>query len=397
MTDHTLSKLQKISRIALKQNGLQVVWADGAKSFFHFVWLRDCCYCDDCGDSYSSNRYFLPTDISSGCEPGSVQVTPAGDLELVWREPRHHSIYRADWLRRYRYDSESRSKRFHQPKIWNRDIANELPTIEYREATGDDWSRFELFRMLRDRGFVIVTQGPSDPGSIEQVAKLIGDLGDSAYSRIFDLTPSSSTRTLGNTTRPVPPHTDEAFRYTPPGINVLGCVRPASEGGDSILVDGFNLARLLREECPQAFQMLATSAQSFHRIHPGELDQRARQRVFSLDDRGEVVGVRIHTRSAGPLDIEPEKVEPYYCAYQQLCSLMTSAENQIHFRLESGDTVLFDNHRVLHARQTFSDPNRLLQICNVPRESFHEQYRLLAGNLGYSEEADMILSGGMSI
>ncbi|MEJ2177632.1 MAG: TauD/TfdA family dioxygenase [Gammaproteobacteria bacterium] len=363
----------------------------------HFIWLRDCCYCDDCGDSYSSNRFFLPSDIGSGCQAESVQITPEGNLELVWREHHHHSTYSAEWLRRYRYDSESRSKRFHQPKIWNHDISSELPKIKYQQAIADALSRFELFRMLRDYGFVIVAQGPCNPGSIEQVAKLIGDLGDSAYSRIFDLTPSSLTRTLGNTTRPVPPHTDEAFRYTPPGINVLGCVRPASEGGDSILVDGFNLAGLLREEFPEAFQLLATSAQSFHRIHPGVLDQRARQRVFALDDRGEVVGVRVHTRSAGPMDIEPEKVESYYHAYQQLCRLMMSDENQVHFRLESGDTVLFDNHRVLHARQTFSDPNRLLQICNVPRESFHEQYRLLAGELGYTDEADMILSGGMTI
>ncbi|MGI9318337.1 MAG: TauD/TfdA family dioxygenase, partial [bacterium] len=238
--------------------------------------------------------------------------------------------------------------------------------------------------------------GPKEPGSVEQVAGLLGDLGDSAYTRVFDLTPSSKTRTLGNTTRPVPPHTDEAFRYSPPGINVLGCVKPADQGGDSILVDGLNLARIIRQNHPQEFEYLTTLAQSFHRIHPGQLDQRARQRVFALDDRGEVVGIRVHTRSQGPLDIEADYVEAYYEAYWRLCALMMSPENQIRFRLESGDTVLFDNHRVLHARQHFADPYRFLQICNVSREGFHEQYRLLASKLGHTDEADMILSGGMT-
>ena len=235
------------------------------------------------------------------------------------------------------------------------------------------------------------------PGFVQQVAELIGELGVSAYSRIFDLKPGSRIKTLGNTIRPVPPHTDEAFRYSPPGINVLGCVRPAQEGGDSILVDGFNLAEILRSSYPEAFDLLAGAAQSFHRIHPGELDQRARQRIFALDDRGEVVGVRVHTRSAGPLDIDSGMVEDYYDAYRRLCQLMQMPDNQVRFRLESGDTVLFDNHRILHARQHFTDQARHLQICNVPRESFHEQYRLLANKLGHKKEADLILSGGMTV
>ena len=251
--------------------------------------------------------------------------------------------------------------------------------------------------MLRDFGFVIVSGGSKLPGSVLQIAGLIGELGVSAYSQVFDLTPGSCVRTLGNTTRLVPPHTDEAFRYTPPGINVLGCVKPAAEGGDSILVDGFYLADTLRRSFPEAFDLLAGAAQSFHRFHPGELDQRARQRVFALDDRGEVAGVRVHTRSAGPLDIDADMVEDYYEAYRRLCQLMIMPENQVQFRLESGDAVLFDNHRVLHARQHFTGQNRFLQICNVPRESFHEQYRLLANKLGHVDEADMILSGGMVV
>ena len=42
-----------------------------------------------------------------------------------------------------------------------------------------------------------------------------------AYGQIFDLAPKSKIRTMGNTTRPVPPHTDEPFRFGPPGIFVL--------------------------------------------------------------------------------------------------------------------------------------------------------------------------------
>ena len=44
-------------------DGLWLQWADGYRSFFHALWLRDCCYCESCGDSYSSKRYIVPSDI----------------------------------------------------------------------------------------------------------------------------------------------------------------------------------------------------------------------------------------------------------------------------------------------------------------------------------------------
>ena len=61
-----------------------------------------------------------------------------------------------------------------------------------------------------------------------------------------------------------------------------------------------------------------------------------------------------------------------------------------------GRRVLFDNHRVMHARAGFDDENRKLRICSVSREQFHEQLRMLAFKLGYVEESQMILSAGVS-
>ena len=71
-------------------------------------------------------------------------------------------------------------------------------------------------------------------------------------------------------------------------------------------------------------------------------------------------------------------------------------ENQLRLTLEPGDSVVFDNHRVLHARTGFSDPTRFLQICNVPRELFHDRLRLLAAKLGHLEEARMAMAAGAS-
>ena len=123
--------------------------------------------------------------------------------------------------------------------------------------------------------------------------------------------------------------------------------------------------------------------------------KRSRQRMIALDDRGAVIGIRVHTRAAGPLDLPPDLVEPYYRAHQAFCERMMSPEFQLRFQLGAGESLMFDNHRVLHARAEFSDPRRFLQICNASRETFHERLRLLAAKLGYADEANQVLPAGM--
>ena len=279
--------------------------------------------------------------------------------------------------------------------MWDSGIGETLPEVSFEAAQRDDQARLDLYRKLRDYGFVVVAGGPRDAGGTESVARLIGDLGDSAYTPIFDLTPSSRVKTMGNTNKAVPPHTDEAFRYSPPGINILSCLKPAADGGDTVLVDGFFAAESLRRFDKSMYEMLCSHHQLFNRIHPGRLDQRSRSRMIERDDRGRVVGIRFHTRAAGPLDLPADRVKPYYAAHRRFCELVSAPENQLRFRLEAGDSVMFDNHRVLHARTEFSDCARHLQICNVGRETFHERLRLLAAGLGFDDEADMVLAAGV--
>ncbi len=397
VAEHRVANTQLlILNVVEHDNGLTVSWNDGHESFFHHIWLRDCCYCDICGDSYSSKRYAVPSDISLDSAPQSVELDDAGGLSVRWAPDGHRSHYDAGWLRRNCYDDASRDLRRHKPRLWDCELSVSQAEVDYGDAMETDSGRLTFYRTLRDFGFVIVRNGPCEPGSVAKVANMIGEMGESAYTQIFDLTPKSNTRTIGNSTRPVPPHTDEAFRFSPPGVNILACVRPAEDGGDTVLTDGFNIASKLRNIEPESFELLATRSHRFHRLHEGNLDQQANVRMIALDDRQEICGVRIHTRASGPMDLAADDVEPFYKAHHMLCQLMMAPENQIRLRLNAGDTALFDNHRVLHARTDFKDPERLMQICNVSREEFHERLRILARKMGHLEEAEQVLASGMA-
>ena len=392
---NTVTPLQDIT-LTRASNGIGISWPDGHESFFHHLWLRDCCYCELCGNSYSSKRYFKPSDIALDIRPHTVALAQNSELAITWPDG-HASRYKLDWLRVNCYSDTARVQRFHRPTTWNASISHSLPTSYYGEVSQSDQARLDFLGKIRDYGFVVVRDGPREDNGVEIVANLVGEVSDSAYGKVFDLTPRSQHKTLGNTFDPVPPHTDEAYRHAPPGINVLHCVRPAETGGASVLVDGFNLGNLLREANPEGFHLLATQPQPFHRIVPSAgIDQRTRAPVFVVDEYDTIVGYRFHTRTAAPLDVPAHLVEWLYATNHQLSTLMMDERNHARFRLESGDTVLFDNHRVMHAREGFDDPNRMMRICNVSREQFHEQLRLLAADLGFNAQSNQIMSAGVN-
>ena len=359
---------------------------------FHYVWLRDCCYCDECGDCYSSLRQYVPDLRSLDSRPDNISWQD-GVLTIRWKDG-HQSVYSSQWLNENRYDDQARAARRIPYRYWDGSSDVSEFTFDFELAQNDESKRLSLQKSLIENGIAIIKNGPATPGGVLDFAGLFGAVEQSAYGAIFDLTPGNAIGTAGTTLRAVPPHSDEAFAYTPPGIEALACVIPAEEGGDSILVDGFGIAQKLRQQSPKGFDLLATWNHHYVRMHQDKLDQRAFAPVIALDDDGEISGIRIHTRASAPLDIPQEVMEDYLDAYHRLCAMMMSPENQLQINLGAGEAIIFDNHRALHSRTAFSDRNRHLQICSVPREKFHESFRLLATRTGHTALANSVLRAG---
>lgn len=384
----------QLATIAQRETGISVAWEDGVESFFHNVWLRDTCFCEECGDCYSSNRHMVISELPREFSPRIASLDDQGRLAIEWTPDGHRSVHDGDWLRRNRYDDEAREARRPRPILWDASEMAAPPRVSFAAARDTDTARLALYRAVRDHGFCIVESGPAEAGGLLRTAELMGEVSDAAYGAVFDLSPANTIGTLGATLRAVPPHTDEPFRYMPPGLLILGCVRPATEGGDTILVDGFQIGERLRREDPEAFDLLCRPNHVFIRYHAGTLDERMRGKVISVDDRGAVCGIRLHTRSTAPLDVPSEAVPAYFAAHRALVALAMAPENQIRLRLKAGDVAVLDNHRVLHSRTAFSDPTRFLQTSSVSREDFHENLRLLTARLGYRDEADQALPSG---
>lgn len=386
--------LSPVPRLEAGDDVLRIQWAGQPANAYHYFWLRSACFCELCGDSHTGSRRLHPSDVSPNIRPRDISMPASDRLRIVWEPDGLVSEFSCGWLRDYVYDGERERWR---PQLW--DATLELADVSHRldEIENSDRAALDFMRCLRDYGLAVVRRGACRAVGIEAMAALIGDIAEAAYKPVFELRPDPAAHTFGNTMQPVPPHTDEAYLHTPTGILVLYCIKPARDGGETALVDGFQVATRLRESDPEAFDLLARCPQTYHRIVPGAgMDFRTRARALNVDERGDLVGFRFHPRAMAPTDVDPEIAAALHRANAALSSLILDPAQQLEFGLRAGDAVLFDNHRIMHARRAFADPARHLQICNVSRDHFHQKLRLAAARLGYDAEARQILPAGVS-
>lgn len=377
------SPSQHIASLTEEARGLLVNWSDGHVSFFHYVWLRDNCYCEMCGETMVGVRFLRVSDLDLDVRPQSAHVHNQEDLKITWQPDGHQSGYPAQWLRRHCYSETSRNRRRHKPVLWDDGIMSSLPWFEVEGLAGDESQRMVFLETLRDLGFALLRGVGLEEGALARAVQLAGPVQMGVYGPgAFELNPRSSRRIIGNTHHAVPPHTDEGYWQHPSGIIFIACDVPSDDGeGKSVLVDGFKVAEQLRAEDPEAFDLLSTVSMPFHRVHPNEMDLRALGRVLCLDSDGDLVGVRYPARNAAPLDVPQALVEPAYRALWKFSAGINDTGNEMKLRLEHGECMVFDNHRVFHGREAFSGERRML-LTSVNRQDFHSTVRLLAKKLG---------------
>lgn len=161
-------------------------------------------------------------------------------------------------------------------------------------------------------------------------------------------------------------------------------------GGESVLVDGFKLAQVIEEENPDHYHILSTVP--FDYQYRDKDNRYLNSYVpFTLNpDTGSISQVHFNNYDRSPIStrtvqalhrIKPSgSIADIYEAIQTFLKTMRESEYQYQFRLEPGRAVIFDNHRVLHARTAFTGRRRL---CGgyVNREDWRSRVMVTSNKL----------------
>lgn len=377
MTDATDAK-----RIRATPELLTVEWADGGRSEFSSLWLRDNLAGDR--DEHSGQRLIDITELppnprirAATRENGGVRVDFEGEARAAtfsfsWlaahapgRAPRRPELIVRTWL-------EGGTLEARRDFAWTN-----LATLRSEAAVRLEW----LTRLLQE-GLAFLEGVPSSAGAILEAVPLIGRVLETNYGLTFDVRSVPQPENLAYSDLGLGLHTDNPYREPVPGFQALHALIASNEGGDSLFADGFAIAAHLRSSDPQAFAQLTQTAIPFlYRSKDAEL--YAERPLIQLTPSGAIAAVHYNNRSIAPLGVAGAEATRFYAAYRRLAALLQDARFQLRTRLDSGTLVVFDNQRVLHGRTAFSSARhpRHLQGCYLTRDSVYSEAALLRRKL----------------
>ena len=378
-------------------------WSDGTASYYHYVWLRQQHFHPAIGraDQDSEAGFRLPDEPES-LEVGDCRVED-GHLVVSWSNDGAETRHALDWLKWNAYDDHHRRQRKAELVTWNGAQASQFQWFSWDEVIRDDDTLWKLFVTLRDRGLVRLAGAPVAEGVIATLAERFGPLRVTDFGAVSDIRsiPDADAGRSANIGasgfHQLAPHTDEGWRYAPPGIAFHLCLQQAPQGaGAAMLVDGLLAAERLRESDVESFDFLTRVPLRFAAARNPEERYFAVGRVIVTDIDGAIAGVRFSDRTLGVQHLPPEQIEPAYRSLRAFAQELYADDLIYKHVLAPGEMHVFDNHRVLHAREAF-DPQlgpRRIQSCTVDREEFHNRLRQLAERLGHLQDLHMILPNG---
>jgi gamma-butyrobetaine dioxygenase len=339
---------------------------------FHALWLRD--NAQDAATRSPGNGQRLITLLDIPSDTRIADAVWSGDHLEIRFEPEGKTVtFAADWLAAHIYDGTApigAGWTGSEITRWDAGLSDRIPVAVYQQVRDDAVARLHWLKAIARYGFARLMGLPTTSGLPTTVAALFGYVRETNYGRIFDVRVEANPNNLAYTNLGLQAHTDNPYRDPAPGLQILACLRNEVEGGESIVVDGFEVARRLQAESPRGFALLAGHNARFEYAGTPGVRLRSKKPLIELGPDGELLAVRFNNRSAAPfVDIGYDDMADYYRAYRRMAELIDDPALAVRFKLGPGEAFIVDNLRVLHARCAItSGGHRHLQGCYADRD-----------------------------
>ncbi len=360
-----------ISKVTQNGSGLDVIWSDGEKSNFNFMWLRD--NCPTAHDKDSRHRMFNILNVSQNISPKKYNINSAGKLEIEWNEGEHTSCYEPSWLRENCYTLKNKKKYVSPYQLWDSSLANNLKSIniEHEEIIDSNEGLVKWLELLHFKGIAIVKNAPKDKKSALPLLNKISHTRETFFKTPFEVINVPKPNNSAYTSHGLRNHMDLPWFENPPGYQFLHCLVNDAEGGDSSAVDGFAVADYLRKNEKKIFETLVNTPLKFRdKDYTQEIHRSFHAPAITLTKDGDYNDIRFSVATMDALDCHPNIMTDIYKAHHKFGNLLHDDKFQIKFRLEPGDIFSFNNRRLLHGRTAFNpnSGNRHLQGYYMDRD-----------------------------
>jgi len=339
----------------------------------HPIWLRERVRDEQFLDKNNDQRLFDPSSLNNiNIENAKINNDT---LELTFNDG-VTSKFEINKIISELLDSENLSKIVKQ-KFWDSSLKNN-PTYEFKENFYDSKDMYDLLKSFYEYGFVIIKNIPAQNNYIVNFANSIGSVRATNFGEFFNVRSVPNPNDLAYTSLALPPHTDNPYRKPVPCIQLLHCIENEVSGGFSTLVDGFKVAKHLKENNPKYFEILTRIKVKF-KFTDKDVILENKGELIELNELGNFKQIRFNTRLDYVPVLEKNQLDLYYKARKKISDLYNSEKFKIEFKLMPGDIIMMDNHRLLHGRTVYdtSEGKRFLQGCYIDHDSSEGKLRHL--------------------
>lgn len=350
---------------------LTIEWRNGGHARYPLIFLMD----NAPGTRHANGQKLIETaalDIACGVD--NIWLNENGAVCVRWKGQPDEQVFPIDWF------LSAPAGAVPSEILWDSQLYPGLPEGDFDGVSGDERLLAEWLDNIVKYGFALLRNVPPSAGMLLEVVKLFGYIRETNYGKIFDVKTVIRPNNLAFTGLKISAHTDNPYRNPTPTLQLLHCLSSDSDGGDSLLADGFRIAQDLRRDYPDYFNILSTTMVSFTFRDEENWLERSTP-IISLYPDGTVSAIRMNNRSIQPVRLPPDELLMFYKAYLQFARMTNDERYQVQFKMSPGDLYIVDNERILHARGAYDNKGgeRWLQGGYADRDGLLSKWRVLRG------------------
>ena len=353
-----------IANIKILSKSLSVTFKNNYEENFPNIWLRDHAKDEENWDKRSHQRKTHTASLDINIQIKKAIVKNNGShIEILWSDMDNTVKYSSDYLFKNILDKQRKKHSF---KLWKKkDIKQEI-YFNFKEILND--RKFKLFlKKLFNFGFCVITNCETNLKAVEVIANKIGYVRQSIFGGLWEFESNEDMADSAYTKEELRPHTDSTYSNDAPGLQLLLCCDYNALGGESIMVDGFNIANTIKSDNEDLFNLMTKIEVPGKYVGDGVILE-AKRPIFKLDNN-ELIQVSFNNYDRTEFRTEGSTTYKFYEAIKKFDTLVNLDEFQWRHILKPGELLIFNNWRVLHGRGSFKG-KRKMAGCYINMEDF---------------------------
>ena len=360
-----------IKNVKILTNDLHIYFNDERDEIFPNIWLRDHAKDEENWDKRSNQRKTFTATLDYKLKIKSAEIIDDGKyIKILWPDLQNPVIYSSEFLINNSLNDKSRISSL---KLWREKDLNDQIYIDFEIVQSIEGYK-KFLKLLYQYGFVVVKNCKTEISSVENIANKIGYVRNSIFGGLWSFESNKDRADSAYTQEELRPHTDATYSNDAPGLQLLLCCEYKAKGGDSIMVDGFKIAEMIKKENKEVFEILSTINVKGSYIGDGVILEAERP-IFNLNSKKEIFQVSFNNYDRAPFRFEKDLTIKFYEAIRKFDLMANSKEYQWRHVLKPGELLIFNNWRVLHGRGSF-DGTRKISGCYINKEDFDSSCRM---------------------